>query len=107
MNNRAASTHQTMKMLLALAAISLVALPAVAVAQVVFQGRDGPGKGKHIVLLAGDEEYRSEEALPQLARILSERHGFKCTVSFSINKETGEIDPNTKDNQPGIEALDT
>jgi type 1 glutamine amidotransferase len=70
-------------------------------------GKDGPGKGKHIVLLAGDEEYRSEEALPQLAKILSQRHGFKCTVLFSINKETGEIDPNTKDNQPGVEALDS
>ncbi|HEV7869259.1 MAG TPA: ThuA domain-containing protein [Chthoniobacteraceae bacterium] len=72
---------------------------------VTYEGKDGPGKGKHIVLLAGDEEYRSEEALPQLAKILSEKHGFKCTVSFSINPKTGEIDPNTKDNQPGIEAL--
>src|SRR5678816_1921911 len=71
----------------------------------VFQGKSGPGQGKHIVLLSGDEEYRSEESLPQLAKILSERHGFKCTVLFSINKATGEIDPNTKDNEPGIEAL--
>jgi hypothetical protein len=72
---------------------------------IVFPGGDGPGKGKHIVLLAGDEEYRSEEALPQLGRILSQRHGFKCTVLFSINKQTGEIDPNTQNNQPGLEAL--
>lgn len=72
-----------------------------------FPGGTGPGKGKHIVFLAGDEEYRSEEALPQMAKILSERHGFKCTVVFSINAKTGEIDPNTQDNQPGIEALDT
>src|SRR5688500_17068477 len=36
----------------------------------VFQpAADGPGKGKHVVLLAGDEEYRSEEALPMLAKI--------------------------------------
>ncbi len=72
-----------------------------------YPGGKGPGAGKHIVLLAGDEEYRSEEALPQLAKILSERHGFKCTVLFSINKTTGEIDPNTKDNQPGVEALNS
>lgn len=63
------------------------------------------GKGKHIVLISGDEEYRSEEGLPMLARILADRHGFKCTVLFSINKVTGEIDPNTKDNEPGLEVL--
>lgn len=69
------------------------------------EGQNGPGKGKHIVLLAGDEEYRSEEGLPQLAKILARRHGFKCTVLFSIN-DKGEIDPNTQTNQPGMEALD-
>ena len=74
---------------------------------VTFEGGQGPGKGKRVVLLAGDEEYRSEEALPQLAKILSQRHGFTCTVLFSINKETGEIDPNIKDNEPGLEALDS
>ncbi len=73
---------------------------------VTYEGANGPGKGKHIVLLAGDEEYRSEEALPQLAKILSVRHGFKCTVLFSINSK-GEIDPTVKNNQPGMEALDT
>ena len=72
-----------------------------------YPGKDGPGKDKRIVLLAGDEEYRTEEGLPQLAKILSQRHGFACTVVFSINPQTGEIDPNTGDNQPGIEALDS
>jgi len=65
------------------------------------------GAEKHIVLLSGDEEYRSEEGLPMLAKILSERHGFKCTVLYAINKQTGEIDPNTKDNEPGLQALDS
>jgi hypothetical protein len=73
---------------------------------VVYEGGSGPGKGKHIVFLSGDEEYRSEEGLPQLARILARRHGFKCTVLFSINKQ-GEIDPKTKDNEPGMVALDS
>jgi type 1 glutamine amidotransferase len=73
---------------------------------ITYEGNDGPGKGKRIVLLAGDEEYRSEEALPMLGKILSQRHGFTCTVLFSINKQTGEIDPNTADNEPGMEALD-
>jgi hypothetical protein len=74
---------------------------------VVFEGRDGPGQGKHIVLVTGDEEYRSEESMPQLAKILAVRHGFRCTVLFSINRQTGEIDPKTVDNIPGLEALDT
>lgn len=76
-------------------------------AGVVYEGKDGPGKGKHIVLLSGDEEYRSEEAMPQLAKILAVRHGFKCTVLFAINPQSGEIDPVTKNNIPGMEALDT
>jgi len=73
---------------------------------VVYQGGDGPGKGKHIVLVAGDEEYRSEEALPQLGKILAKHHGFKCTVLFSIDPKTGEIHPNIS-NIPGLEALKT
>ena len=92
---------------LALAAAFTFTPPARAGDGVTYEPKAGPGKGKHIVLLAGDEEYRSEEALPQLAKILSQRHGFKCTVLFSINKQTGEIDPNTADNEPGLEALDS
>ena len=63
-------------------------------------------QAKHIVLIAGDQEYRSEEALPQLARILSTRHGFKCTVLYCINPKDGTIDPD-QPNIPGLEALDT
>ena len=74
---------------------------------VVLQGGNGPGSGKHIVFVTGDEEYRSEESMPQLAMILAVHHGFKCTVLFAINKETGEIDPVTVDNIPGLEALKT
>lgn len=74
---------------------------------VTYDGSDGPGNGKHIVLISGDEEYRSEEALPQLAKILAEHHGFKTTVLFSIDEETGEIDPETLDNTPGLENLES
>jgi type 1 glutamine amidotransferase len=70
------------------------------------KGGDGPGKGKHVVLVSGDEEYRSEEALPQLAKILARRHGFDCTVLFAIDSKTGLIDPNVNSNIPGLEALD-
>jgi hypothetical protein len=72
---------------------------------VVYQGGEGPGKGKHIVLISGDEEYRSEETLPQLAKILATRHGFKCTVLFAIDPKDGTINPNQNNNIPGLEAL--
>jgi hypothetical protein len=74
-------------------------------AGIVYSGGEGPGKGKHIVLVAGDEEYRSEEALPQLGKILAQHHGFKCTVLFPIGDD-GTIDPNAS-NIPGLEALDS
>ena len=73
---------------------------------IVYEGKDGPGKGRHIVFLSGDEEYRSEEALPMLAKILALRHGFKCTVLFALDKD-GFISPNTKDSLPGAAALDS
>ncbi len=63
--------------------------------------------GRHIVLLAGDEEYRSEESMPMLARILEQRHGFKCTVLYSLNPADGTIDPICTTNLPGLEALKT
>ena len=72
---------------------------------VVYEGKEGPGKGKHVVLVSGDEEYRSEEALPQLGKILATQHGFKCTVLFAIDAKTGEINPNNRGNIPGLEAL--
>src|SRR5580658_10071992 len=67
----------------------------------------GKAKGKNIVLISGDEEYRSEETLPQLAKILSTHQGFKCTVLFAINPADGSIDPDELDNIPGLEALDS
>jgi type 1 glutamine amidotransferase len=84
-----------------------VALPALAQDWVVYEGQDGPGKGKHVVFLSGDEEYRSEEGLPMLARILAVRHGFRCTVLFAINPADGTITPTVLDNIPGLEQLAT
>lgn len=98
----------TWLMPLALALVFFVASPAAAEdgkLWVTYPGGEGPGQGKHIVLVAGDDEYRSEEALPMLGKILSVHHGFKCTVLFPINPETGEIQPNFQKNIPGLEAL--
>ena len=86
----------------------LLALCTVALAQqspLIFPGGHGPGRGKRVVLIAGDQEYRSEESVPALAQILAARHGFHCTVLFSVNPQTGRPDPNTIDNVPGLEAL--
>ena len=87
--------------------------PEVAVEQtgpvqwVTYEGGEGPGAGKHVVFVSGDEEYRSEEALPQLARILTDRHGFTSTVLFAQNPDNpGLIDPNYTNNIPGLDALD-
>lgn len=57
-----------------------------------YPGGEGPGKGKHIVLIAADQEYRSEQSMPMLARVLSTHHGFDCTVLFGVNGK-GEVDP--------------
>ncbi|MBL68402.1 MAG: hypothetical protein CMO74_08135 [Verrucomicrobiales bacterium] len=73
---------------------------------IVYQPKDGPGGGKHIVFLCGDEEYRGEEGLPMMAKILSQRHGFKCTVLFSLN-DKGEIDPNNQRSLSNPKALDS
>lgn len=64
-----------------------------------------PGTGPHIVLISGDEEYRSEETLPQLGKILSKHHGFRCTVLFAIDPKDGTINPDVRNNIPGLEKL--
>jgi type 1 glutamine amidotransferase len=60
-----------------------------------YPGGEGPGSGTHIVLVAADQEYRSEQSMPMLAKILSKRHGFDCTVLFSLN-EKNLVDPTQK-----------
>ncbi len=89
-----------------LASLFLLLTLPIWTAGVTYQGKHGPGHGKYIVLVAGDDaEYHSEETLPQLAKILAVHHGFKCTVLFSINPADGTIDPKANRNIPGLEAL--
>ena len=94
--------HRTILVLL-LAALSLPAADA----GLIYQGRKGAGHAKHVVFVTADQEYRSEESTPAFARLLAERQGFRCTVLLPINKQTGEIDAQTDDNIPGLEALRT
>lgn len=93
---------------LAIAALVLLAAANIVPAKewVTYEGQSGAGQGKHIVFLSGDEEYRSEEGLPMLAKLLATHHGFKCTVLFAINHKDGTIDPTLQTNIPGLAALD-
>src|SRR3954447_8704141 len=63
------------------------------------------GKGKRIVLVSGDEEYRSEEMMPQFARILSKHHGFKTNALFAVDPTNGTVNPERTDNIAGLELL--
>jgi type 1 glutamine amidotransferase len=84
---------------LAAAAISVHAAEAPKnIAQL--KGADGK---PHIVFVTGDEEYRSEETMPMLARILHRDHGFTVSVCFALTD--GVIDPNRIDNIEGLEIL--
>lgn len=95
------------RMIIAMALVFSVASDVVRAEDswIAFPGGKGPGAGKRIVLISGDEEYRSEEGLPQLAKVLSIRHGFQCTVLFAIDPATGQINPDVNNNIPGLEAL--
>jgi hypothetical protein len=96
-----------MKYIIAWLSLALVSVASAAQDYVVYEGKAGPGKGKHVVLLAGDEEYRSEEAMPMLAKVLSQNYGFKCTVLFSVNTTNGTIDPTAGKSLTYPEALDS
>jgi len=94
---------------LALVVLALcLAVPSIRAQEtsVSYAARPGAGQGRHIVFLAGDEEYRSEEGLPMLAKILSQRHGFKCTVLFSVDPD-GTINPKNGASLSDPAVLDT
>ena len=97
----------TMRVALAfvIASLATQATPPAATS-VTYTGKAGPGSGRHIVFLTGDEEYRSEEGLPMLAKILSQRHGFKTTVLFSLDPD-GTINPKNTKSVSNPAALDT
>jgi type 1 glutamine amidotransferase len=74
-------------------------------AGLVVKGGVGPGRGKHIVFVTGEEFYRSEEGMSMFAKLLARRHGFDCTVLFATDPESGFINPNQSRHIPGLEAL--
>jgi glucose/arabinose dehydrogenase/mono/diheme cytochrome c family protein len=92
-----------LKSLSAFIACLVVPLTTLAGEHLVYEGESGPGKGKHIVFIASDHEYNSEEACPMLARLLAKRFGFKCTVLFGLDDQ-GFIQ-NGSNHIPGMENL--
>ncbi|MFP6612952.1 MAG: ThuA domain-containing protein, partial [Pirellulales bacterium] len=64
------------------------------------------GRTPHVVFVTGDEEYRSEESMPMLAKILHRDYRFRISIAYSLDKE-GHIDPNNTTDATGIEALAT
>ncbi len=91
-------------MALAISVLHSTGLPAAD--RLVFEAKDATNP-KHIVLVSGDEEYRTEESMPMLGKILSQKHGFKCTVLFSLGPDGAEyIDSNNSSGIRGWEALD-
>tara|TARA_R110002096_G_scaffold39182_15_gene107432 strand:+ start:1529 stop:2608 length:1080 start_codon:yes stop_codon:yes gene_type:complete len=97
-----------MKRLIPFAVLALLSilLPTVSANPVVYKAQGDDKKAKHLVFLASDHEYRSEETLPALARILAKHHGFDCTVLFGVDPETGTIVAG-QSNVPGMEALES
>lgn len=55
----------------------------------------------HVVFVTGDDEYKSEETMPAMAKVLEAKHGMRCTVLYA------RPTPQTKDNIEGLEALKT
>ncbi len=88
------------------AALATLVAPAGAASRALELAPAGEPKGKHVVLLSGDEEYRSEESMPMLAKILSQRHGFACTVLFALDPD-GTINPDNLRSLGDPEALDS
>ncbi|MEM1228689.1 MAG: ThuA domain-containing protein [Planctomycetota bacterium] len=91
-----------MKAWIIAAAVS-IASPAVA-EPLVYEGGEGIGAGKHVVFIANDHEYRSEQTCPLLAKILAKHHGFRCTVLFGVDDD-GYIMPGAK-SVPNMDALE-
>jgi len=91
--------------LLRIVAIAISCTIAKADDWLLLPAKEGTANGKKIVLISGDEEYRSEESSPMLAKILSQKYGYDCVVLFAINPDGGYIDSNFQKNIPGTAAL--
>ena len=60
----------------------------------------------HVVFVTGDEEYRSEESMPMLGKILKRELGAKISLCYAVDS-LGFVNPNVTDHIQGLEALKT
>ena len=60
----------------------------------------------HVVFVTGDEEYRSEESMPMIGRILRHHYGMRVTICYAVDPETGTINPDYLEGIEGLEALE-
>jgi len=95
------------KTLVALIATAVFGLSSFAADRLLLPAKEGTANGKKIVLVSGDEEYRTEETMPMLGKILSQKYGYDCVVLFAIHPEGGYIDSTFQKNIPGSEELDS
>lgn len=65
-----------------------------------------PEDQPYVVLVTGDEEYRSEESMPMLARMLERELGVRTKVCYALDS-AGYVNPNVNDNIAGLAALDS
>ena len=98
----------TTLLMAAVAVSSLLTSSVSADDTLVFEPKAHADVAKHIVLISGDEEYRSEEVMPMLGKILSQKYNFKCTVIFAMGPDGADyLDSNNQQGLRGLAALDS
>lgn len=94
--------------ILCICLLGLSSLTAAAQDTLEFAAQNAGDDAPHVVLISGDEEYRTEESMPMLAKILSQKHGFHCTVLFAFGPGDAEyIDSNNQQGLRGLSALES
>lgn len=59
----------------------------------------------HVAILTGDEEYRSEESMPMIGKMLQRDFGAHVTIGFSVDGN-GHVDPDAVESMTGTEAIE-
>ena len=88
---------------------AVAAAPVViaALGPAVARAADGPEKTPHVIFIVGESEYKSEQTMPAVAKVLQDRYGMRCTVLMDKNiKDAWTPKVNERINDiPGLEAL--
>ncbi|MEM6917174.1 MAG: ThuA domain-containing protein [Verrucomicrobiota bacterium] len=65
----------------------------------------GAEEATKVVFLTGDDEYRSEESMPMIAKMLERDYGFETVVGFSVDEE-GFVHPMAAGSLTGMDELE-